>query len=758
VSARSYTLPSACIPLDDESLPSLVARNADRYSFKDSMLIVERLGLHKQSLPALANERPPGDKAAALATLLGVDEDTLQRMSNWGKSPNMATAGGHEIRPRHLHAGLRRSCPLCLQDSLHHRSFWNVSAVQHCTVHGLLLLIRCPGCKHPPNWRGKRLNRCGNPGCKHDIAEWSGPVSEPAPEYALGLHALYGAGPGATLPGCGLAFGRAAEAALAIGGFALNRGKMGRPDCFLRAHGGLAHEAMIKGWEALTDWPHGLHRVLDGLRDRAGERGWRFGMRREFGGLHRWLYDAAAEPWAATLKEGFADYLAGQPDLRASAAALKRFGSPEALRNRHMTANDAAEYLGVAPETMAELAAREKLHLVPPSGAGAPTLLRADLVHVLKEKKQETLMKQEAEAILGVGRPTLRQLLEDGVLTTLPAEKRVTHQRILLREEVEDLLRRALKAVIPAKTGAQLVSFAGAMAGRRDASTLIQAILAGRVIPRGQAPKRKGINSLLFDGREVEAALAPGRATMSLVEAAQRMGMDIESVRAWAAEGFLATTVSASPHERGSRVTEDGLAAFKADYVTSTEVGKQAGTSGRWAAERLRFQGHPPLPSASITKLYRRCDITPEVLDSLRERKSAGRAESAAAAFELAREVADVVASELGAEFHRSRNGFSDGEGGVYLQVVAGRRQRYSSKYVFRFSGHMRERLERAQTGMLALALVEDRSFILLPWVAAKQVVPAGGRYRETIYVDADARGAVADERLAAAQRWLPGR
>ncbi|WBV42530.1 TniQ family protein [Pseudoroseomonas cervicalis] len=752
---RPYTLPNASIPHDDESLASLVFRNAARYRFKDPMLIVERLGLHKQSLPALGSKRPPEDAAAALAALLDVDEDTLEIMSNWGRSPNMATVGGHEIRPRHLHAGLRRSCPLCLQDSPHHRSFWNVAAVQHCTVHGIPLPVRCPGCKRPPTWRGKRLDLCGNPDCDYDLAGWSGPTNEPAPAYALGLHALYRAGPSATLPGCGLPLGRAAEAALAIGGFALNQGKMGRPDSFLRAHGGLAHEAMIKGWEALTDWPHGLHRVLDGLRGRAGGRGWRFGMRREFGGLHRWLYDAAAEPWAATLKEGFADYLAGQPDVRASAAALKRFGSPEALRNRHMTANDAAEYLGVAPETMADLAVREKLHLVSPSGAGAPTLLRADLVHALKERKQDTLMKQEAEAILGMGRPTLRQLLEDGVLTTLPAEKRVTHQRILLREEVEDLLRRVLEAVVPANESAQLISFAGAMAGRRDASTLIQAVLAGRVVPRGKALRRKGINSLLFDGREVEAALAPGRATMSLVEAAQRMGTDIESVRAWAAEGFLTIAVSTSPHEQGSRVTDDGIAAFVADYVTSIEVGKQAGTSGRWAAERLEFQGHPPLPSASITKLYRRGDVTPAVVASLRERKSAGRAESAAAAFGLAREVADAVASELGADLQRSWNGFANAGRGIYLQVVAGRRQRYSSKYAFRFSGHMRAQLDRAGTGLLALALVEERSFVLLPWSAAQQVVPSGGRYRETIYIDADARGVVQDEQLAAVQRWL---
>jgi hypothetical protein len=110
------------------------------------------------------------------------------------------------------------------------------------------------------------------------------------------------------------------------------------------------------------------------------------------------------------------------PDLRATSAALKRSGSPEALHKRHMTTNDTAEYLGVAPETMAELSMRENLHLLPPAGAGVPTLLRADSVHALGQRKQGTLMKQEAEVILGVGRPTLCQLPEDGVLTTLPAD------------------------------------------------------------------------------------------------------------------------------------------------------------------------------------------------------------------------------------------------------------------------------------------------------------------------------------------------
>ncbi len=756
MSPRPYSLPNPCTPLEDESLASLITRNAGRYSFTDPMLVVRRLGFDRQLLPAVAGERPPAATAEGLAALLGVNCATLETMASWGTSPNTAMVGGHQVRPRQLGLSLRRGCPRCLSISAHHRSFWDILAVQHCPVHGLPLQTRCGGCKRLVRWKGKRLDRCGNVGCHHDLSAWSGEASLPVPAYITGLDTLYRGGPTATLPGCELGMGRAAEVALAIGGFAIGISKMGRHDSFLRSQGALAHEAMAKGWAALGDWPHGLHCTLDAIREDAGGRGWRFGMRREFGGLHRWLYDVRAEPWATAFNDAFSGYLASQPDLRETPAALRRANSASALRDRHMTATDAAEYLGVAPQKMAELAERENLHLVPPSDAVSPLLFRADLVHALGQRKQSTLMKHEAEAILGVGSSTLRQLLEDGVLTSLPPDERVTHQRLLLRHEVEELVRRALDAVAPVGQGARLVSFAGAMAGRRNASTLIQAILSGQVVPRGTAPKRKGINALLLDSGEVEAALTPPRATMTLLEAAQRLGADLESVRAWASEGFLATTTSTSPFERGTRVTDDALTSFSAEHITSSEAGRQAGTSGRWAAERLEFQGHLPLPSASLSKLYRRGDITSAVLDSLRDRKSAGRA--ASAAFSFARAVADAVASELGVELQRSSNGFADAERGIYLQVLAGRRERYRSKYAFRFSGRARAQLEGASRGMLALALVEDRSFILLPWSAAKEVVPNSGRYLDSIYFAADARGVVEDEQIATAQRWLPPR
>jgi hypothetical protein len=169
-------------------------------------------------------------------------------------------------------------------------------------------------------------------------------------------------------------------------------------------------------------------------------------------------------------------------------------------------------------------------------------------------------------------------------------------------------------------------------------------------------------------------------------------------------------------------VTDDGIIAFAADYVTNSEVGKHVGTSGRWEAERLEFQGHPPLPLASITKLDR-CDTTQAVQESLRERKSAGQAKSVSAAFEAAREVSEAVASDMGVDLRRAWNGFADETRGVYLQVVVRRRQRYSSKYVSRFSGHMREHFEAAETGLLALALVNVRSFVLPPWTAARELM-----------------------------------
>lgn len=747
----SYVLPRAVRPLTDETLPSLVTRNARDYGFADPMLVLKPLGLGLEKLNVLAHARPPD----GLDTLLGLEADVIQRLSSWHETAGMARVGGREIRRGFLDIGLKRSCPACLEESLHHRAIWDVAAITSCPRHGGLLVVACPGCGRPPRWRGSRLEWCGNADCTFDLRRDLLTDRDEAPAHVEGLHALYDEGLDAMLPGFNLDFGMAVEVTFIMGSHVRRTGLMGKVSAFLRKDPAATSDLMESGWNVLTNWPRSFDGMLDGLRGRAKDRGGRYGLRREFGGFAKWLSTHVGEPWALPFQEAFGAYLARQSDLRTTSAGLRRFGSPERLRHLHMTLTEAAKFLSVAPQTMVELADREDLYLIQRSGAGAPSLLRADRVHALKDRQEATLLRGEAAGMLGVGVTVLRRMLAAGLLSTVGKEKRVTQQRVLVRSEVEDFVRRAYGRLQEAPPRGKLVPLVYAMAGRRDMLDVLRAVMEGRLRPRAVRSGQPGLRGLLFDSLEVEEIVSPGQTTFSLVDAAAKLGMDIESVREWARDGYLPTVRLTSRHERGDRVTEQGLRQFRTDFVTSIEVGRLASTSGRWAVERLRFLGQPPLPSASVTRLYRRAEITADMVARVRPPESHGRAAAVEEANVLVDRVGADVARRLDLELRRAWSGFSDQTGKIYLQVIVGRRQRSCSKYVFRFNPGMRTRLSAAGGGWLALALTGFDSYMLVPWDHAEPIVGNTMEERHWLRIGVDANGKVSEPELEAMQQWM---
>jgi len=280
-----YVLPDAELVLPDESLPSLVVRNAMRYRFADPMLVFDRLGLGIAALETLATDRPDEDRICRLAALLGISGETLDRMSSWACAPATSSVGGRPIRRMFLDVPLRRSCPACIRRSLHHRSIWNVRALTACAVHGTVLTETCPGCGRPPRWRGHRLEFCGYPSCFHDLRHAPETSTGEGMGHVRGLTDLYERGVGATMRGCGLDFGQAVEVAFVLGVFARPEGRRGRSDAFLRRHPGQTAAAMEEGWSALQEWPAGFQQYLERRRAASTGNGRRYGLVREFGGL-----------------------------------------------------------------------------------------------------------------------------------------------------------------------------------------------------------------------------------------------------------------------------------------------------------------------------------------------------------------------------------------------------------------------------------------------------------------------------------------
>ncbi|WP_241667044.1 hypothetical protein [Muricoccus nepalensis] len=542
----------------------------------------------------------------------------------------------------------------------------------------------------------------------------------------------------------------------AVGTFVLGRPRLGYASSFVAGDPDRIAGTMEIGWAALQDWPQGFHSALDQMRVGAENRGKHFGLEREFGGFSEWLSKTSSEEWARPLRDAFGQYLSAQPSLRTTRRGLVRYGDPEVLRGGYMTRNEAADLLDVSSQTMIDLAERENLYAVAPVGAGVPSLLNARGVEELRARKAATLLKEEAFALLGVGVKAFDGILGLDVLEILPEGERITVQRMFVKSSIEGLIARVKSRLTPARAGAKLLSFSRCGGGRAT-TDLLRAVLDGRLRPSGLARKAVGLSAFLFDQRDVAAAFPAERSTLNLLEVAAELGENGRSVRAWARAGLLPTERRAGSLEAGSRVTSEGIAHFRREYTTATEISERAATTPRWATHRLAFHGIQPLLFEARTAIYPRDVITEDLLSKLNVKKGASSpSERAAKSADLTWRVGECVAEDLGVPLQRARSSLFHTETGTLVQVMVGRSPRIGASYAFRFSLAMRQSLDGARKAWLALALAEGNSFILLPWLEARKIIGGGEKPRTLFFLAADGQGRVRDEQMRSRQKWLP--
>ncbi|MBY0334170.1 MAG: TniQ family protein [Acetobacteraceae bacterium] len=757
----TYRLPLAVRPEPDESLPGFIMRNATAHLFQNPLRLFRCLGERPQLVPAIARAEPHSGFGRAALDLMGLTEDEGRRISLWHEREDHCSILGHAV-PRSLCGYQTRAvCPACIAEAPYHRAIWLVDAMPVCAVHGIPLLRRCLRCDARLGWRGKGLHLCSMAKCGMDLRA-AGAPSAPVPDAIAGLHRLFHQRRRADDRHIDLPPGETLYLAFMLGRLACGVERYGQPATFIEKHPGRLVEVLEAGWKAIGDWPDGFRAMLAALRARQAEREGRHGIRKEFGGMPYVLDRLRGEAVTAPVNEEFARYLASQEDLAVSAAWLKRYGGSDVLADRHMTLGEAARYLKVSAQTMMRLAAREGLFLVPPRGMGTPTRLRADRVKALKDRREGLNMKQEAMAALGVAEKLFESIEAAGLLPHSGEDERVLGFQRYRRADIQHLLARleakvrpVAKARAPGRGAVRLTRVA---TGRTvTVAEVCHSILEGRLSPVGLDPKATGLNRILVASSDLDGFRQRMRATRSLEEVAKELGVVVEAVRVWAAQGLLATVQVESAVERGRRVTEEGLAGFREAYLTPGDIAGLAGmASGRWATDRLGFLGvrpvAEPLCSLGIARLlYRRSDITPEVLARLRTPAERGvRKGTSKAGFDLAERVGRAVMVLLGRNLRRDWNGFSADDGDTHVQVVVGQRPRFRAKYTFPLHAPMRRRLDAAEEAWVALAFHEQPYFLFIPWSVAQGEVTWQRSGQGALYVPIDAHG-----RPGVFERWV---
>jgi hypothetical protein len=101
---------------------------------------------------------------------------------------------------------------------------------------------------------------------------------------------------------------------------------------------------------------------------------------------------------------------------------------------------------------------------------------------------------------------------------------------------------------------------------------------------------------------------------MSVVDAAESIGVDYQHLTPWIRAALLRSVRSADVDEHGVRITPDDLKIFQRLYVTGAELARQLGQpKNHYVSRHLKFLGVDPVSGPGVDKgkllLFRRADV-----------------------------------------------------------------------------------------------------------------------------------------------------
>lgn len=726
----TYRLKGFVPPEPGESLMGLICRNAGIYRFRNPQVLLRRIKPPTDVLWTLCDADPTGEFGTKLRNLLNIDaEDIYRQLSPWTGNPVSYSVMGHAVWRELVQPGSRAVCPLCLKDSIHHRALWSVSAMPVCAIHGVWLQRRCHACKAPLSLYNSSLHRCSrSPRCQADVRD--APV-ERAPASAMSamaaLHQL-AHDPSPVAGPLGMGFGQALKMSFLLGQTAYGFERPPRPPGFILRERERLPDMVARGWDALDDWPNGFHRMLDGLRERASERVGKDGLRKAFGTLSTKVHQWAREPWGTPVGFAFAQYAANQGNLATTARTLKRYAPGAELRHMFITMSEAQQALGISASTIAKLAHRRDLYVLPPRGAGIPALMRADTFRQLEDEFKNFLLPEETRLVLGVGRKVMVQLEDTGFIRRLPSTMLVLESKPFRRSDIDDFLngciRLAPKVTKQEAKQRKLTTIVSSTAPGRTVPDICRALLDGRIRAVGYVPENKGLTRARLVLSDVERVLPSTKETLSMVDAAKQVGLPYGALHHWAKHGLLETTRSDGIDERGLRVSHETWKRFLADYAMGGMVAQEMGQgANHWISRHLTFLGITPVSGADVdggtTLLFRRSDLGSKVMKAVRRLQSGTPGtpqEKHRQSFARAALAAAAVAQDWGmSALTRSHNLFVDTATGRAVQVISGRRPDLTGVFVFHVHSKAVAALQKHRDPWVALVPNEGDQFLMVP-------------------------------------------
>ena len=731
-------LPNGLDPFADESLAGFIMRMTANHGFSKPMALLRPLALEGSTLRQAvlqANAHP------SMADYLALRTEELGRLTASAEGQTCSVLG-HELAQDLVALSGRKVCPRCVGETPYHRAHWDLTLMTVCPVHAVHMLGNCPECHRAMNWKVGPITHCSSPKCAADL-RWAETAHVPETEMGgvRGLHRLLASGscPEIADDVRRLSVSNQIQLVFHLGCYARGRNGMVRPTNFAADHADEVHLVLGAGWQMCANWPASFHELLDRRRSAATAQK-RYGIRKHFGTLRSWL-ERNGEPYARLIGSELTAYIVAHPEFATRAPEIKQTRAAAPVEQRSMTMAEARDVLGVGFDTIHALAVAHDLYLVPPTGSGAPALLRADRVHALQAERAGLLTKEEVRDLLGSVKRTVDKLREAGLLPSEPDHQGTVRYPT---SGVEALLADLESRVTPgAKKPKRTVTMATITRmvpiPDFDLCDVIVAIRAGTIAPVALDAKARGLHRFLFKQADVDRFVAAltqteGR-TLSVVEAAAELGVKQEVAYGWVRSGHLATVTVNSPTETGRRITEAALATFRQEYVTAAEFARLHRLGKKWAGRNLIEFGVKAVSGPSVDGarqfLFRRADLEGFDVSKLvsgrskLQPKSASKRRLTRAGSEgFKYKVGNALRREFGEDLVRHYHCYRDEATDTVVQVMTASNIGTAGTYGFLISTKHRQELGNAERGFVALSFADRDDFLLVPWAEVEPLFP----------------------------------
>lgn len=506
-----------------------------------------------------------------------------------------------------VHAQLRRLCPACLEESWHHRFWWDIRTITTCPRHGLELAGAC-ACGAALGWRSGGLVRC--------LSCSKGELSR-IPRTPADAKVLRTDGYLLSRLDAGEAESVAVLDALSFLDVCRTLERVGAA-CDGYSYEWKSAEALglplsvvqARGFEVLADgkFEEVLTKIYDGFIAQGGRP--EEGFTSCYGWLYHWFNHKRGAKFSPLLAEAFHAHGAARFPIVPKA----RLGKLPVAAVRKLSLKAAAAKAGVSVYGMKSIGLALGL-IRTEKRSGSQISFPAEEVERIARDLRGAINLGEAQQRLGVGFNTMAKLVADGTLVPALRGGGRRHNYVFRTQDIDAFLAKLARGARKETTAPKnLLALTGL--GRGKALTIAEGVrwvLDGRLQVRVRLGGQAGLQCLFVDPDEFlpegsRKALACEAATFSA--AAVRMRLNARGLRR-AIEAGLIDGVEPG----ASVVPDDVVHSFSERFMMLAEIRDRLGGSFPDLRNGLRRAGFPTDPALAkcLCAAYIRSDIEPFV-------------------------------------------------------------------------------------------------------------------------------------------------